>query len=430
MSASGRTDRPVRLARASGLGTTPRDRTDLRHGGGEGRSGALLGASFAGRSLVVLASGRLHLPPSREWMIGLYDVSGSSATAQGLRRRGHRHCRRTNGRRAASDAVRGRPGPRALAALHGQGPGTTTEPLAVAFGAARVRVREDRDAGRTGPARGRPPRSAGRGADPLAVDRHRAHQLWGGLPLGHDEDDALGGPGARRPPRAARRGARGGQVERPVAHRGRSRPRSGRSSSGASTASSSSSPPGGRAARRFVGCGRRGGHGERSGNCAPRWRTATPGLLERGLRKVDRDTGLGLVVVVIDELALYPRASRRRETSSPRCSGTSWPEAGPPASSWWRPPRSRLRRRADLDPGPLRVPAGPAVLDPGRLGHRARGGLGGRGLLGLRHRPRPPGRRYLLAEGSLPRRMRCFVLGDDHLAAAGAARRAPAGDGP
>ncbi len=117
-------------------------------------------------------------------------------------------------------------------------------------------------------------------------------------------------------------------------------------------------------------------------------------LLERGLRKVDRDSGLGLIVVVIDELALYTQG---------KCKARDELRRGAPGHRGQRPgrrhrgggghPEAGVRRRAHVDPGPLRLPVGPAVLHPGCLGHRARGGLGHGGLLGLRHRPGAPGGR-------------------------------------
>ena len=422
---------PVAWLLAGGLGTTPRDRTDPRRGGGEGRPGHLArGTGRARRRSRSSPLGLITYSPSRDWTLAFY-----------RRERTERRCAKAFVAAGidmafAPAVLAEHPTPSGAVLDLALSPrctatdlATHTERLAVAFGAASARVREDR-------------RAAGRAQlvlahrDPLAeapivwpwIALERSH-LWGGLPFGYDEDDALvvlelaghhlllgGEPGAGKSNALSLVVAAAaldpdvelwcfdGKLVELAAWR--------------------------RCCRRFVGADLEKATAvlqELRGEMETRYAW----MLERGLtqdrtgqRTGPRSRGDRRAGPLPPGQVEGPGRARR---SAPRHRG---PGPGRRDRGGRGHPEARFRRRADLDPGPLRVPAGPALRDPGRLGHRARRGLGGRGLHRLRPRSRPPRRRVPARRRLAPAAHALLRARRRPPRAARATRRAPAGDGP
>ena len=124
-------------------------------------------------------------------------------------------------------------------------------------------------------------------------------------------------------------------------------------------------------------------------------------LLARGLRKVRREDGLPLHLVVCDELAFYLTLPEKRErqefaellrdlVARGRAAGIIVVRGDAEA---------RRRRRPDGAAGPVRVPAGAAVQHAAGVGHDPRPGLG----VGRRGRFDDPGRRSAASAICSPR---------------------------
>ena len=288
---------------------------------------------------------------------------------------------------------------------------TRTEPLAVALAAATVRVRGDRTA-------------AGRAQlvvanrDPLAgspipwpwIGMGRTH-LWGGLPLGHDEDDELvvlelaghhlllgGEPGAGKSNALSLVVAAAaldpdvelwcfdGKLVELAAWRA--------------------------SARRFVGADIEDAT-EALGELRTVMEDRYTDLLDRGLRKVDRETGLGLIVVIIDELALYTQGkgkARDEFVEVLRDIVARGRAAGIVVVAATQKPASDIVPTSIRDLFGCRLAMRCSTRDASDtvLG-------GGQSTLGYSASDIDPANRgvgYLLAEGTTPRRMRCFVLED------------------
>jgi hypothetical protein len=289
-----------------------------------------------------------------------------------------------------------------------------TEPLAVALGAASVRIRENRSA-------------AGRAQlivanlDPLSgapvpwpwIGVARSH-LWGGVPLGHDEDDELVVLEL-----AGHHLLLGGE------------PGAGKSNALSLVVASAALDPevdlwcfDGKlvelamwrnCARRFVGA-----NIEEATEALGELRTEMEAryglLLEHGLRKVDRETGLGLIVVVIDELALYTQGKGKPRdefcdvlrdiVARGRAAGIVVVAATQKPSSDVVPTSIR-----DLFGCRLAMRCSTRDASDTVLG----AGWAGEGYSASDLDPVHRGVGYLLAEGAVPRRMRSFVLEDGHL---------------
>ncbi len=368
-----------------------------------------------GQAVLMAISALAVVPngPSREWMIGLYRRErlerhyGKVFAAVGIDGYG---C--THGPRPVSDTDRGRPRPRALPPVHGQGPGDEDRAVGRRPRCGHCAGAGGPDGGRTGPARRGQPGSPGRQPHPLAVDRHRA-----GPTCGADCRSATtrttgwwswSSPGTM----CCSAGSPGRASRTPCRSSWRRPPSTRTSSSGASTASWSNWPPGGSAPDGSSGRTSRTPP-RRSANSEPSWRTATPSSWTGASGRSTGRPGWASSSWSSTSWPSTPRARARardefvevlrdivaRGTGRRHRGGGRHPEAG-------------LRHRADLDPGPVRVPAGHAVLDPGRLGHRARAGWATEGYSASDIDPANRGVGYLLAEGTTPRRMRCFVLED------------------
>ena len=289
-----------------------------------------------------------------------------------------------------------------------------TEPLAVALGAASVRIRENRTA-------------AGRAQlivanlDPLSgapipwpwIEVERSH-LWGGVPLGHDEDDGLVVLEL-----AGHHLLLGGE------------PGAGKSNALSLVVASAALDPevemwcfDGKlvelamwqnCARRFVGA-----NVEEATEALGELRTEMEAryalLLAQGLRKVDRETGLGLIVVVIDELALYTQGKGKTRdefcevlrdiVARGRAAGIVVVAATQKPSSDVVPTSIR-----DLFGCRLAMRCSTRDASDTVLG----AGWAGEGYSASDLDPVHRGVGYLLAEGAVPRRMRSFVLEDRHL---------------
>ena len=264
------------------------------------------------------------------------------------------------------------------------------EHLAACLRAREVRVlRDPRDAAQASVLVVR--RDPFEGADPIAwpaADAERAVAV-GADPGRRRRAGRAGRDRAGRAQRADRRRAGRGQVGGAVDAGRRGRARSGRADVAA-----------GRQARRAggVGAGRASGSPartarRRSSCCASvraemeeRYRE----LLARGLRKVRREDGLPLHLVVCDELAFYltlPDKALRQEfaellrdlVARGRAAGVIVVRGDAEA---------RRRRRAVGAAGSVRVPAGAALQHAAGVGHDPRAGLG----VGRRGRVDDPGR--------------------------------------
>jgi len=287
-------------------------------------------------------------------------------------------------------------------------------PLAVAFGAATVRIRPDRGA-------------AGRAqlvlayVDPLAglplawPWTHVAScDLWGGLPFGVDEDDQLvvlelaghhlllgGEPGAGKSNALSLVTAAAaldpdvelwcfdGKLVELAAWR--------------------------RCARRFVGADVEAATSvlrELQSEMEARYAV----LLERGLRKVDRETGLGLVVVVIDELALYTQAkgkSRDELVEVLRDIVARGRAAGIVVVAATQKPAADVVPTSIRDLFGCRMALRCSTRDASDTVLGA--GWAAEGYAASIIDPATRGVGYLLAEGGVPERVRCFAIDDQEL---------------
>lgn len=289
------------------------------------------------------------------------------------------------------------------------------EELAVAFGASAVRVRRDRQ-------------RAGRAElvvahrDPLAeapipwlwTGLERSN-LWGGLPFGHDEDDALVVLDL-----AGHHLLLGGE------------PGAGKSNALSLVVGAAALDPDAelwcfdgklvelaawrRCARRFVGPDL-----DEAVSVLRELRAEMEArydwLLGRGLRQVDRDSGLGLVLVVIDELALYLQGkSKARDELAEvlRDVVARGRAAGVVVVAATQKPAADVIPTSIRDLFGCRLALRCATRDASDtvLGV----GWATAGYSASELDPAHRGVGYLLAEGTVPRRMRCFVLSDEHLA--------------
>jgi FtsK/SpoIIIE family len=290
-----------------------------------------------------------------------------------------------------------------------------SEPLAVAFGAASVRVSRDRA-------------HAGRAQlvvchrDTLAEEPVawpwvglKRSDLWGGLPLGYDEDDSLVIVGL-----AGHHLLLGGE------------PGAGKSNALSLVVGAAALDPAvelwcfdgklvelahwRRCSRRFVGSDLEAATSalrELRADMESRYAW----MLERGLRKIDRGSGPGLVVVVIDELALYLQGkSKARDELAEvlRDIVARGRAAGVVVVAATQKPSSDIIPTSIRDLFGCRLALRCATRDASDtvLGV----GWASEGFSASEIDPATRGVGYLLAEGTVPRRMRCFVLSDDHLA--------------
>ncbi len=289
-----------------------------------------------------------------------------------------------------------------------------SEPLAVALGAARVRVREDRGA-------------AGRaqlvvvqrdllaeGSVPWPWTGIPTFDLWGGVPLGYDEEGALvvleldghhlllgGEPGAGKSNAlslvvaaaaldpATELWCFDGKLVELSAWR--------------------------RSARRFVGADLEAATAvlrELRAEMEERYRL----LLEHGLRKVDQQTGCGLIVVVIDELALYTQGkSKPRDefVELLRDVVARGRAAGIVVVAATQKPASDVVPTSIRDLFGCRLALRCSTRDASDTVLGA--GWATEGYSASELDPVHRGVGFLLAEGGVPTRMRCFLLGDAEL---------------
>ena len=414
MSASGRTGRDpvgwlVRVAWGRRLETGLTFATVVARVGLVGS----LGATIARIVLVAFGLGLVAHRPVREWMIGLR-----------RRERLERHYAKVFAavgiHHLGAPSVIGQHATPTGIVLHLElSPSCTardlasrTEPLAVALDAATVRVRGDTAAARRA-------QLVVANQDPLAgspipwpwIGMGRTN-LWGGVPLGHDEDDGLvilqlsghhvllgGEPGA-----------------------GKSNALS------LVVAAAALDPdvelwcfdgklvelaPWRASARRFVGA-----DVEDATIALRELRTVMEDrytdILDRGLRKLDRESGLGLIIVVIDELALYTQGKGRVRDEfcdALRDIVARGRAAGIVVVAATQKPASDIVPTSIRDLFGCRLAMRCSTRDASDtiLG-------GGQSTLGYSASDIDPANRgvgYLLAEGTTPRRMRCFVL-EDH----------------
>jgi hypothetical protein len=291
---------------------------------------------------------------------------------------------------------------------------TLTEPLAVALGVARVRVREDPGAARRAqlvlvqrdPLAERP--------KPWPWTRLAQTNLWGGLPLGYDEDNELvvlqlaghhlllgGEPGAGKSNALSLVVAAAaldpdtelwcfdGKLVELAAWAG--------------------------SARRFVGADI-----ERATEALSELQTEMDEryalLLDWGLRKIDETTGLGLIVVVIDELALYTQGKgkdRDRFVELLRDIVARGRAAGIVVVAATQKPASDIVPTSIRDLFGSRLALRCSTRDASDTVLGA--GWASEGYTASEIDPAYRGVGYLLAEGTVPQRMRCFVLEDGPL---------------
>lgn len=289
-----------------------------------------------------------------------------------------------------------------------------SERLAVAFGALHVRIRPDRGLAARAEllVATRDPLSGPPVPWPwLGISRG---QLWSGLPLGFDEDDAPVGLEL-----AGHHLLLGGE------------PGSGKSNALSLVVATAALDPTAelwcfdgkrvelaaweRCCRRFVG---------------PDLIEATEALielraemearyawlLEHGQRKVGAHCGIGLVVVVIDELALYlhGKSKTRDELAEVlRDVVARGRAAGIVVVAATQKPASDVVPTSIRDLFGYRLALRCATRDASDTVLGA--GWATEGFSASNIDPAQRGVGYLLAEGTLPRRLRCFVLDDEHL---------------
>jgi hypothetical protein len=292
---------------------------------------------------------------------------------------------------------------------------TQTEPLAVALGVARVRVREDP--------------TAARRAQLVLVDRDplaeapvpwpwagvAGSNLWGGVPLGYDEDNAL-----VTLELAGHHLLLGGE------------PGAGKSNALSLVVAAAALDPDSqlwcfdgklvelaawkRSARRFVGADIEKATvvlGELQAEMEERYTI----LLDHGLRKVDQTTGVGLIVVVIDELALYTQGkgkARDQFVELLRDIVARGRAAGIVVVAATQKPASDIVPTSIRDLFGCRLALRCSTRDASDTVLGA--GWATEGYSASEFDPAHRGVGYLLAEGTLPVRMRCFVLEDGPLA--------------
>ena len=139
-------------------------------------------------------------------------------------------------------------------------------------------------------------------------------------------------------------------------------------------------------------------------------------MLERGLRKIERDSGPGLVVVVIDELALYLQGkSKARDELADllRDIVARGRAAGVVVAAATQKPSSDIIPTSIRDLFGCRLALRCATRDASDTVLGA--GWASEGFTASDIDPATRGVGYLLAEGTVPRRMRCFALSDGHL---------------
>jgi len=139
-------------------------------------------------------------------------------------------------------------------------------------------------------------------------------------------------------------------------------------------------------------------------------------VLERGIRKFDETSGVGMIVVVIDELALYLQGkSKERDELADllRDVVARGRAAGIVVVAATQKPAADVVPTSIRDLFGVRLALRCATRDASDtvLGV----GWASRGYSASDVDPALRGVGYLLAEGVLPRRMRCFILDDDHL---------------
>jgi len=290
-----------------------------------------------------------------------------------------------------------------------------TEPMAVALGVARVRVKEDTSAAHRA-------RLVLVERDPLAeapvpwpwagVVRT---DLWGGVPLGYDEDNSL-----VTLELAGHHLLLGGE------------PGAGKSNALSLVVASAALDPDSqlwcfdgklvelaawrRSARRFVGADIERATevlGELRAEMEDRYTL----LLEQGLRKVDESTGVGLIVVVIDELALYTQGkgnARDQFVELLRDIVARGRAAGIVVVAATQKPASDIVPTSIRDLFGCRLALRCSTRDASDTVLGA--GWATEGYSASDIDPAHRGVGCLLAEGTVPVRMRCFVLEDGPLA--------------
>jgi hypothetical protein len=391
-----------------------------------GLAGAF-GPSIASIALLVSGLALVVNRPTREWMVGLH-----------RRERLERHYARVFAavgiEHSGAPSVLGQhPMPTGVVLDLELSPrctakdlATRTEPLAVALGAASVRVREDRTAaGRAqlvvanrDPLTGAPIPWPWIGIGQLGQvgqlgQTDRTH-LWDGLPLGHDEDDGLVVLEL-----AGHHLLLGGE------------PGAGKSNALSLIVAASALDPDvelwcfdgklvelaawRECARRFVGADIEDAT-EALGELRTVMEDRYSVLLDRGLRKVDRETGLGLIVVVIDELALYTQGKgkvRDEFVEVLRDIVARGRAAGIVVVAATQKPASDIVPTSIRDLFGCRLAMRCSTRDASDTVLGA--GWATEGYSASDISPANRGVGHLLAEGSLPRRMRCFVLEDRHV---------------
>jgi hypothetical protein len=289
------------------------------------------------------------------------------------------------------------------------------EPLAVALGVARVRVQGDR-------AMARRAQLVLISRDPLAevpvpwpwagVERSN---LWSGVPLGYDEDNTL-----VTLELAGHHLLLGGE------------PGAGKSNALSLVVASAAMDPDSqlwcfdgklvelaawkRSARRFVGADIEKATvvlEELQAEMEERYTL----LLEAGLRKVDQTTGVGLIVVVIDELALYTQGkgkARDQFVELLRDVVARGRAAGIVVVAATQKPASDIVPTSIRDLFGCRLALRCSTKDASDTVLGA--GWATEGYSASEFDPAHRGVGYLLAEGNVPTRMRCFMLEDAPLA--------------
>jgi hypothetical protein len=289
-----------------------------------------------------------------------------------------------------------------------------SEPLAVAFGAARIRVLGDQTA--AGKARlviaYRDPLAEAPVAWPWVGIGQT--QLWSGLPFGCDEDNALVTLDL-----AGHHLLIGGE------------PGAGKSNALSLIVAAAALDPSAelwcfdgklvelatwkRSCRRFVGSDVDEATkvlSELRGLMEARYAW----LLEHRLRKIDEETGAGLILVVIDELALYLQGkSKARDQFAEvlRDIVARGRAAGIVVVAATQKPASDIVPTSIRDLFGYRLALRCATRDASDTVLGAGWSTKGYDTSDIDSIQRGVG--YLLAEGSVPRRMRCFVMNDDHL---------------